>query len=115
MLVIGKPSEPILEILTGKFFSAHTRIWLYIRVCIYIYISAVYHKLESTRTILRTRLERKQSSRRTFAWIHYVWKWSSIVKKTASDSKAKGKKPSSTPKLCSLIAVREKLLEFYSD
>ena len=65
--------------------------------CIYT-VGYIFCTPESTQKILWTRIER--NSRK--------------VKKTAADSKAKGKKPGSTWG-CLIIAIMERLLVFYLD
>ena len=70
--------------------APHTRMWPYV---------AVAHNPKRTRKILRTRLKKKKkwSSRKTLN--------SSIMKKTAADSKARGKKCGSSRRPSWLIAV----------
>ena len=82
-------------------------------VCsIYMCCMFITQRVESAWKILRTRLK-KGNGRLGKLAIDTLD--SSMMKKTAADSKAKGKKPGSTHGLLGLIAVRERMLEFYSD
>ena len=48
------------------------------------------------------------------SWMRLIQKWLSMVKKTAADSKTKGKKPGDMQPAW-LMSVREWLLEFLSE
>ena len=81
------------------------RTWPYLAYICVLYV----HNLESTRKILWTRLKKGNGG---LEKLNMDTLDSSMTKKRAAELKAKGKKSGSA---CDLLAVRERMLKFYSD